>query len=70
MRSRFSPASIFLYIIIVAIVYMLVRPGSQAAEAMIAVAAAFAALISAAEGQPHKPGGSSTDSTKSTGSIM
>lgn len=53
MKPKFSPASIFFYVIVIAIVYMLVRPGSQAAEAMIAVTAALAALIGAAEGQPH-----------------
>lgn len=63
MTGRFSPVSVFLYLIIVAIVYMMVRPGSQAGEALIAITAAFAALISAAEGQPHTPQGKTGSST-------
>lgn len=53
MKPKFSLGAVFFYLIVIAIVYTLVRPGSQAAEAMIAVTAALAALISAAEGQPH-----------------
>lgn len=41
------------YVILLAIVMMLVRPGSQAAAALVAITEAFAALISAAEGQTH-----------------
>lgn len=64
MKPKFSLGSVFFYLVVVAIVYMLVRPGSQAAEAMIAVTAALAALISAAEGQPHN-GSSKTGSAMS-----
>jgi hypothetical protein len=50
---RFTFADVLFYLIIVAIVYMLVRPGGQAGEALIAVTSAFAAVIAAAEGQTH-----------------
>ena len=54
MSRRPSVAGLFFYLIIVAIVYMLVRPGSNAAGALIAITNALAALIATAEGQPRK----------------
>ncbi len=47
---------ILFYLIIVALVMMLVRPGGQAGEALIAITEAFAAVIATAEGTPRKAG--------------
>jgi hypothetical protein len=49
---RFSIADVFFFLIMIALLYMFVRPGSPAAAALIAVANAFAATVAAAEGNP------------------
>lgn len=56
---RFTFADGLFWLFVIAITYMLVRPGSQAGEALIAVTSAFAAIISAAEGQTHTQQGAS-----------
>lgn len=53
---KLTPADILFYLILVAIVFMLVRPGGNAAEALIATTTAFAAVLTAGEGQPKKAG--------------
>lgn len=54
MRERFTWIDGLFWLIVVAIVFMMVRPGGQAGEALIAVTTALAAIIATAEGQPGK----------------
>jgi len=45
-----KPLDILFWVIVLAIVYMLVRPSSKAGQALIAIANAFAAVTATATG--------------------
>ena len=50
--NGFGPLDFLFYIILVAIVFMLVRPGGQGGQAVITVSNTFAKVVAAAEGGP------------------
>jgi hypothetical protein len=53
---RFSGWDILFWMIIVAIVFSLVRPGSKAGAALVAVTDAFAAVVGLATGYTQRGG--------------
>jgi drug/metabolite transporter (DMT)-like permease len=51
-KPRIGPLDVLFYLILVAIVFMLVRPGGQGGKAVLAIAGAFAAAVRTAVGAP------------------
>lgn len=56
---RFTVADVIFWGIVLAIIYMLVRPGSKAGSAVILVTDALAAVIATATGAAARSGGTS-----------
>lgn len=54
---RIGPLDIIFYVVVVALVFMMVRPGSKAGTALIAVTNALAAVIGTATGAEARGGG-------------
>jgi hypothetical protein len=47
---KFTPLDVIFWVIVLAIVFMVVRPGSKAGAGLIAVTNAFAAVVGTATG--------------------
>lgn len=54
--GKFSALDVIFWAIVLAIVFMLVRPGSKAAAGLIAVTDAFAAVVGTATGAVARGG--------------